>query len=176
MWSPSTRSSVLAVGSATTVGLALAGFSYLSPAHRATHPTRAAAYGLEPYAVAGDVYSQPPWTGRGGWSWYTGAAGWLHRAAIESLFGLDQQAHTLCLRPCLPTGWNRADLTLVRQGRHMHFTLLRTTAQNALPMLGHAAHLLLPGQPVAWDRLGADSTFVVPLLATEPVPDRTPAA
>lgn len=151
-------------------------FSYLSPAHRAAHPTRAAAYGLEPYAVAGDVYSQPPWTGRGGWSWYTGAAGWLHRAAIESLFGLDQQAHTLCLRPCLPTGWNRADLTLVRQGKQMHFTLLRTTAQNALPMLGHAAHLLLPGQPVAWDRLGADSTFVVPLLATEPVPDRTPAA
>jgi cyclic beta-1,2-glucan synthetase len=151
-------------------------FSDLSPAHRAAHPTRAAAYGLEPYAMAGDVYSQPPWVGRGGWSWYTGAAGWLHRAAIESLFGLDLQAHTLCLRPCLPTTWQRADLTLMRQGRRMHFTLLRTSAQDALPTLGHAARLLLPGQSVAWDRLNADTDFVVPLLATEPAPNGTPDA
>jgi cyclic beta-1,2-glucan synthetase len=43
---------------------------------------------LEPYAMAGDIYSQPPYVGRGGWSWYTGAAAWLHRAVIESMFGL----------------------------------------------------------------------------------------
>lgn len=44
-------------------------FTYLSPAHRARHPTRGAAYGIEPYVMAGDVYTQPPYVGRGGWSW-----------------------------------------------------------------------------------------------------------
>ncbi|MDP1789077.1 MAG: carbohydrate-binding protein, partial [Methylibium sp.] len=58
-------------------------FRYLSPAHRAIHPTRGAAYGIEPYVMAADVYSQAPYVGRGGWSWYTGAAAWMHRAAIE---------------------------------------------------------------------------------------------
>ena len=67
-------------------------FTYLSPAHRAAHPQWGRAYGLEPYAVAADVYSAPPYTGRGGWSWYTGAAGWLHRGAVESILGLNLQA------------------------------------------------------------------------------------
>jgi len=67
-------------------------FTYLSPAHRARHPTLGAVYGLEPYVMAGDVYTQPPYVGRGGWSWYTGAAAWMQRAAIESIFGLRQAA------------------------------------------------------------------------------------
>lgn len=49
-------------------------FTYLSPAHRASHPVQGPVYGLEPYVVAGDVYSQPPYVDHGGWSWYTGAA------------------------------------------------------------------------------------------------------
>ncbi len=74
------------------------------------HSTRGAAYGIEPYVMAGDVYSQAPYVGRGGWSWYTGAAAWLHRAAIESIFGLQQGAHELCFKPCLPAHWPRAEL------------------------------------------------------------------
>jgi cyclic beta-1,2-glucan synthetase len=55
--------------------------------------------------MAGDVYTQPPWVGRGGWSWYTGAAAWMHRAAIESIFGLRLEGPRLCLRPaCRRTG------------------------------------------------------------------------
>ena len=63
-------------------------FTYLSPAHRSRRPVRAAAYAIEPYVMAGDVYSAPPYVGRGGWSWYTGSAAWMHRAAIESMFGV----------------------------------------------------------------------------------------
>ncbi|MBY0464107.1 MAG: carbohydrate-binding protein, partial [Burkholderiales bacterium] len=126
-------------------------FTYLSPAHRAQSAEWGATYGLEPYAMAGDVYSQPPYVGRGGWSWYTGAAGWLHRAAIESIFGLDWQADTLTLWPCLPTHWPRAQLTLNRDGRTLVFTLLRGTADDADHELAAQSALLLPpGQPLAW--------------------------
>src|SRR5439155_11976711 len=59
----------------------------LNPVHAATLG-RADRYKLEPYVLAGDVYSQPPHVGRGGWSWYTGSAGWLYRAVIESVLGV----------------------------------------------------------------------------------------
>lgn len=144
-------------------------FTGLSPAHRVQHPVWGQAYGIEPYAMAGDVYSQPPFVGRGGWSWYTGAAGWLHRAAVESLMGLEQQADTLCLWPCLPRHWDRATLTLVRDGRQMTFTLLRGTPRQAkIECEAHDALLLLPGQGVAWPALPPLSRFVLPLLADTP--------
>jgi cyclic beta-1,2-glucan synthetase len=140
-------------------------FTYLSPAHRSQSAVWGETYGLEPYAMAGDVYSQPPYLGRGGWSWYTGAAGWLHRAAIESIFGLDWQADTLTLWPCLPTHWQRAQLTLNRDGRTLVFTLLRGTAEDACHELAAQSALLLPpGQPLTWTTRPARSRYVVPLL------------
>jgi cellobiose phosphorylase len=55
--------------------------------------------------MAGDICSQPPYVGRGGWSWYTGAAAWMHRAAIESIFGLPaREAEALGSVPLLPPG------------------------------------------------------------------------
>ena len=140
-------------------------FTYLSPAHRAQHPRWGAAYGLEPYAMAGDVYSHPPYEGRGGWSWYTGAAGWLHRAAVESIFGLEQEAHTLCLRPCLPSHWDRAHLTLRQGGRSMSFTLMRCGPDEVVHELtAQDATMLRPGEALAWTALPHTTRFVVPLL------------
>ncbi len=139
-------------------------FTYLSPAHRASHPTRGPAYGLEPYVMAADVYSQPPYVGRGGWSWYTGAAAWMHRAAIGSIFGLTQQGPTLVFHHCLPSHWPQAELTLVRGTRSMRFVLMRATIdaarQAAQPL---AATLLLPGQALNWPDLPAQSSFVIPM-------------
>ncbi|MEO8387438.1 glucoamylase family protein, partial [Polaromonas sp.] len=63
-------------------------FQALSPAHRSEHPVRGPVYELEPYVMAGDIYGAAPYVGRGGWSWYTGSAAWLHRAALESILGL----------------------------------------------------------------------------------------
>ncbi len=62
-------------------------------------------YKLEPYVVAADVYAVTPHTGRGGWSWYTGSAGWMYRLILESLLGLRIEGETLHLAPCLPADW-----------------------------------------------------------------------
>ena len=144
-------------------------FTYLSPAHRAQHPAYGKAYAIEPYVVAGDVYTQPPYVGRGGWSWYTGAAAWLHRAAIESIFGLQQEARTLRFTPCLPSHWNEAELTLVRDGRSMRFILLRLHLDDAAnAATQRQAQLLLPGASLAWNDLSATSCFLIPLsVSTE---------
>jgi cyclic beta-1,2-glucan synthetase len=154
-------------------------FTYLSPAHRASHPAWGPVYGIEPYAMAGDVYSQPPYVGRGGWSWYTGAAAWLHRAAIESIFGLQQGAHDLVFKPCLPRHWQQVELTLVREGRSMRFILVRSTANAALTAVAQAtgvlgARLLLVGQRLNWSELAPQSCFVIPLLSA--VEAATPSA
>ena len=150
-------------------------FTYLSPAHRASHPTRGPVYGCEPYVLAGDVYSHSPYVGRGGWSWYTGAAAWLHRASVEAMFGLRLDAHQLSLTPCLPTHWPHAELTLKRNGRCLHFIFVRSTAANAQAVAAqsvaqarseHAAvmQLLLPGQHLNWLESGVHSSFAIPLL------------
>ena len=150
-------------------------FRDVSPAHRAATPSQSAAYGVEPYVVAGDVYSAPPYVGRGGWSWYTGAAAWLHRAAIESILGLDIDAHSLRIHPGLPSHWPRAELALRRDGRLMRFLLLRADAAAALVSAGdwgaadrsagNPTRLLLPGEALAWLELVGEVCFVVPLGA-----------
>jgi cellobiose phosphorylase len=60
---------------------------------------------VEPYVVAADVYAVAPHSGRGGWSWYTGSAGWMYRLIMESLLGLRLEADRLHLEPCLPADW-----------------------------------------------------------------------
>jgi len=62
-------------------------------------------YKVEPYAVAADIYALSPHTGRGGWTWYTGSAGWMYRLILESLLGLKLEADRLHFEPCLPTDW-----------------------------------------------------------------------
>jgi cellobiose phosphorylase len=64
-----------------------------------------AIYKVEPYVVAGDVYACPPHTGRGGWTWYTGSAGWLYRLIVESLLGVKLEVNKLRFNPCLPKDW-----------------------------------------------------------------------
>jgi cyclic beta-1,2-glucan synthetase len=139
-------------------------FTWLSPAHRAADPQQGAAYGLEPYVMAGDVYTQPPYVGRGGWSWYTGAAAWMHRAAIESILGLSLDAGTLSLRPCLPAHWPRAELSLLHEGRRLRFVLLRGgDAQARREAAACGATLLRRGEQLAWRDLPQQAGFVVPL-------------
>ena len=62
-------------------------------------------YGAEPYVLSADVYSSPDCLGQAGWSWYTGAAGWLYRVVTEELLGLKLQGGALTLSPRLPKGW-----------------------------------------------------------------------
>ncbi|MGV3726308.1 GH36-type glycosyl hydrolase domain-containing protein [Hydrogenophaga sp.] len=139
-------------------------FTYLSPAHRAAHPQWGPLYGVEPYAMSADVYSQAPYVGRGGWSWYTGAAGWLHRAAVESLLGLRLQASELFFEPCLPSHWPRAEITVTREGRTLRFVLLRgPAAATQVEAVALGARVLAVGERVRWRELPLRSVFVVPL-------------
>jgi cyclic beta-1,2-glucan synthetase len=80
-------------------------FRLLNPILRADSSDSAQHYALEPYVLAGDIYSIGRNRGQGGWSWYTGAAAWLYRAGIEALLGLQREGDKLRIEPCLPTAW-----------------------------------------------------------------------
>ena len=80
-------------------------FSMINPVNHARSPEAIATYKVEPYVVAADVYAVSPHTGRGGWTWYTGSAGWLYRLIVESLLGLRLDVDTLRMAPCLPADW-----------------------------------------------------------------------
>jgi cyclic beta-1,2-glucan synthetase len=107
-------------------------FTWLSPAHRAAHPAWGGSYGLEPYAMAADVYSQPPYAGRGGWSWYTGSAAGMHRLAVEFILGLEVAGTRLRLRPQLPSHWTSAALHVRLRGRRLLLTLCAASAGTAI--------------------------------------------
>ena len=77
----------------------------INPVNHALSADAVAAYKIEPYVVAADVYALTPHTGRGGWSWYTGSAGWMYRLVMESLLGLRLEGSKLHLDPCLPADW-----------------------------------------------------------------------
>ncbi|MEZ5286566.1 MAG: hypothetical protein R2712_17515 [Vicinamibacterales bacterium] len=80
-------------------------FHMINPVNRSRTAADVDRYRLEPYVVAGDVYTHPAHPGRGGWSWYTGSAGWLYRAGLESLLGLRRMGDAFVLEPCVPAGW-----------------------------------------------------------------------
>ena len=80
-------------------------FHMLNPINHSRTGADADRYRTEPYALAGDVYSHPAHPGRGGWTWYTGAAGWLYRTGLESLLGLRRQGATFAIDPCIPASW-----------------------------------------------------------------------
>jgi len=75
------------------------------PVGYAATPEQVARYRVEPYVVAADVYGVPPHVGRGGWTWYTGSAAWLYRAAVESLLGLVKRGDRLTFDPRIPADW-----------------------------------------------------------------------
>jgi cellobiose phosphorylase len=77
----------------------------INPVNHARSPEEIAVYKVEPYVVAADVYALSPHTGRGGWTWYTGSAGWMYRLIVESLLGLSLEVDKLRFTPCLPSDW-----------------------------------------------------------------------
>lgn len=98
----------------TTMAFALLGdserawefFAMLNPINHGSTPEAAQRYKVEPYVMCADIYGVPPHTGRGGWTWYTGAAGWMYRLTVETLLGLHLEVDHLRLSPCVPAGWD----------------------------------------------------------------------
>jgi cyclic beta-1,2-glucan synthetase len=123
-------------------------FNLLNPIHHARGRADLHRYKVEPYAVAADVYSEPPHVGRGGWTWYTGAAGWLYRAGVESILGLRKQGATLSIDPCIPRGWKGFEISY-RHGR----TRYRITVENPRGVSRGVTRLSLDGTPLPDDAL-----------------------
>ncbi|MGE4282671.1 MAG: glucoamylase family protein [Clostridia bacterium] len=80
-------------------------FNMINPVNHARTPIEAARYKVEPYVMAADVYAVDPHIGRGGWTWYTGAAGWMYRVGIEHILGLKKCGESLIIDPCIPQEW-----------------------------------------------------------------------
>ncbi len=80
-------------------------FDLINPVRHGDTAERMRTYKVEPYVVAADVYAVPPHSGRGGWTWYTGSAGWMYRLIVESLLGIIRDGARLRIAPCLPADW-----------------------------------------------------------------------
>jgi cyclic beta-1,2-glucan synthetase len=80
-------------------------FSLINPINHALTPDAAGIYKVEPYVIAADVYSVAPHAGRGGWTWYTGSAGWMYRAGIEGILGIRREGDVLVIEPRIPRQW-----------------------------------------------------------------------
>ena len=94
-------------------------FSMLNPIEHACDEAAAEIYRVEPYVVAADVYWEGDKAGRGGWTWYTGSAGWMYRVAVEYILGLRRQGDRMTLQPVLPGHWPGFSATVVIAGvRH----------------------------------------------------------
>ncbi|MFN7026857.1 MAG: GH36-type glycosyl hydrolase domain-containing protein, partial [Pseudorhizobium sp.] len=91
-------------------------FQLLNPINRSRDAEAAETYRVEPYVVAADVYGAGSLTGRGGWTWYTGSAGWLYRAAVEGLLGIRREGERLLVSPVLPTEWYGFSAELIIDG------------------------------------------------------------
>jgi len=98
-------------------------FALINPVLHANTAAKAATYRVEPYVVAADVYAVAPHTGRGGWTWYTGSAGWMYRLITESLLGLILEVDKLRFAPCLPADWSSFQIHYRYRETHYHITV-----------------------------------------------------
>jgi cellobiose phosphorylase len=105
----------------------------INPVNHARSAEGIATYKVEPYVVAADVYALAPHTGRGGWTWYTGSAGWMYRLIVESLLGLRLEADKLRFTPCLPADWKAFKVHYRYRETVYHIAVLQTRAGNGEP-------------------------------------------
>jgi cyclic beta-1,2-glucan synthetase len=86
-------------------------WSMIDPARHASSPEGVARYRVEPYVVAADVYEAKNHVGRGGWTWYTGSAGWMYRVALEDILGVRRVGDRIEIAPCIPRAWKRFEVS-----------------------------------------------------------------
>jgi cyclic beta-1,2-glucan synthetase len=119
-------------------------FSILNPINHSS--TRAAIhrYKVEPYVVCADVYSSPQHIGRGGWTWYTGSAGWMYRTAVEGILGIHVRGRVLIINPCIPRGWTAFEITY-KYGSSRY----RIAVENPRGVNAGVSHATLDGREIS---------------------------
>ena len=106
-------------------------FALLNPVHHGGTPAQIATYKVEPYVVAADVYAVAPHVGRGGWTWYTGSAGWMYRLLVETLLGVNLEGDCLRLAPRLPRTWTTFKIHYRYRQTVFHITITRLATDSA---------------------------------------------
>jgi cyclic beta-1,2-glucan synthetase len=118
-------------------------FSLLNPINHSSTRSGVLRYKVEPYVMAADVYGEPPHAGRGGWTWYTGSAGWMYQAGVESILGFRLRGSTLLLDPCIPRGWPRFEIEF-----RYHDARYEIAVENPHSVSRGVASVELDGQPL----------------------------
>jgi cellobiose phosphorylase len=128
-------------------------FAMLNPVNHGSEPDAMQLYKVEPYVMCADVYGTPPHTGRGGWTWYTGAAGWMYRLALENLLGLKLEKDHLIVTPCVPAHWDEYTIHYRYRETVFHITVRcggEQPSQGMIPLVDdHQEHFIAVelGQP-----------------------------
>jgi cellobiose phosphorylase len=104
-------------------------FTLLNPVHHGGTSKQIATYKVEPYVVAADIYSMAPHTGRGGWTWYTGSAGWMYRLLVETLLGVHLEGDRLRLEPRMRAEWTTYKIHYRYRQTVYHITISRLAAE-----------------------------------------------
>jgi len=119
-------------------------FAILNPINRASTRSGLYRYKVEPYVMAGDVYSESPHVGRGGWSWYTGSAGWMYRAGVEWILGFRLRGAVLHVDPCIPRAWPRYEIDF-----RYHSARYRLSVENPRGATRGVTSVSLDGGPIS---------------------------
>ena len=100
-------------------------FALLNPINHGRQPDEVERYKVEPYVMCADIYGAPPHTSRGGWTWYTGAAGWMYRLTVETLLGVQLEVDQIRLAPCIPDYWQSYKIHYRYRETFYHITVRR---------------------------------------------------
>ena len=119
-------------------------FAMLNPINHASTRAGVHRYKVEPYVMAADVYAEPSHLGRGGWTWYTGSAGWMYQAGMEAILGFRLRGTTLALEPCIPRTWRDYRIDF-----HYHSARYRIVVENPQGVNRGVASVDLDGQTLA---------------------------
>ena len=111
-------------------------FSLINPINHALSEADAARYRVEPYVMAADIYSISPHRGRGGWTWYTGAAGWSYRAGLEAILGFKRNGSKLAIRPNVPAAWKDYEVSYRFAEKTITFAFVRAGGDAIVPEAG----------------------------------------
>jgi cyclic beta-1,2-glucan synthetase len=125
-------------------------YGMLNPINHGSQPEEIERYKVEPYVMCADIYGAPPHTGRGGWTWYTGAAGWMYRLTVETLLGLNLEGDHLRIAPCIPAHWNAYKIHYRYRDTFYHIAIRRVAEQP-----DHAIRVTVDG--VLADGAGVDA-------------------
>ena len=123
-------------------------FRLLNPVNHATDPDKVQQYRVEPYVIAADVYGVQPHVGRGGWTWYTGSAGWMYRLGVESILGLHRMGNALRIDPRIPTDWPGFEMTYCHGRGGAGDTFYHITVRNPERVPRGVKQVTLDGKPL----------------------------